>query len=286
MIRLLLRASLACLIVLSACAKNSEQSFQGWIEANLIFVSPDEYGRIETQPVREGDRVEVRTLLFTLDDDLQRAEVAEREATLKNAQAAYNRASTLMKTAAGTQKNFEEAEAAMRSAQARLNSSQTKLARRKAFSPAAGTVQQIYFRVGELVPAGRPVVAILPPGNMKVRFFVNEAALPTIALDDTINIQCDGCPSDLKARISFIARTAEFTPPVIYSLEERNKLVFMVEALPEKPESLRVGQPVTVKLVPRDQEQAKQEQSKQEQPKEQPKQEQVKPKQPKREPAK
>jgi HlyD family secretion protein len=88
MIRLLLRASLACLIVLSACAKNSEQSFQGWIEANLIFVSPDEYGRIETQPVREGDRVEVRTLLFTLDDDLQRAEVAEREATLKNAQAA------------------------------------------------------------------------------------------------------------------------------------------------------------------------------------------------------
>ena len=252
MIRLALRASLACLLVLAACSKNPEQTYQGWIEANLIFVSPDEMGRIETQPVREGDRVESKTLLFTLDDDLQRAEVAEREATLENARQAYKRAVTLLKTASGTQKSYEEAEAAMRSAQARLNSSQTKLARRKAFSPAVGTVQQIYFRVGELVPAGRPVVAILPPGNMKVRFFVNEAMLPRIALDETVNIQCDGCPGGLTARVSFIARTAEFTPPVIYSLEERNKLVFMVEALPEKPEALRVGQPVTVTLVPKE----------------------------------
>jgi HlyD family secretion protein len=252
MIRLALRASLACLVFLAACSKNPEQSYQGWIEANLIFVSPDEIGRIETQPVREGDKVEPKTLLFTLDDDLQRAEVMEREAAVENAKQAYQRAVTLLKTAAGTQKSYEEAEAAMRSTQARLNSAQTKLARRKAFSPADGTVQQIYFRVGELVPAGRPVIAILPPGNMKVRFFVNEATLPRIALDDTINIQCDGCPSGQTARVSFIARTAEFTPPVIYSLEERNKLVFMVEALPAKPEAMRVGQPVTVTLVPRD----------------------------------
>ncbi len=250
MIRLLLRASLACLVVLAACSNNPKQSYQGWIEANLIFVSPDEMGRIETQPVREGDRVEPKTLLFTLDDDLQRAEVAEREATLQNAKQAYDRAVTLLKTAAGTQKAYDEAAAALRSAQARLNSSQTKLTRRKAFSPAVGTVQQIYFRVGELVPAGRPVVAILPPGNMKVRFFVNEAMLPKIALDETVRIQCDGCPNGLTARVSFIARTAEFTPPVIFSLEERHKLVFMVEALPEKPEALRVGQPVTVTLAP------------------------------------
>jgi HlyD family secretion protein len=256
MIRFLMRASLASLLVLAVglggCSKNSDPAYQGWIEANLIFVSPDEYGRIEKQPVREGDQVEVKTLLFTLDDDMQRAEVAEREATLKNAQAGYDRALTLMKTAAGTQKTYDEAEAALRSAQARLNSSQTRLARRKAFSPAAGTVQQVYFRVGELVPAGRPVIAILPPGNMKVRFFVSETMLPKLALDDTVNIQCDGCPDGLTARVSFIARTAEYTPPVIYSLEERNKLVFMIEALPEKPESLRVGQPVTVTLAPRE----------------------------------
>lgn len=249
MIRQALRASFACLIVLAGCNQDRAPTYQGWIEANLVFVSADEAGRIETQPVREGDRVETRTLLFTLDDDLQRAEVAEREAALENAQAAYDRAVKLLKSSAGTQKAFDEAEAALRSGQARLNSSQTKLARRKAFSPVAGTVQQIYFRVGEIVAAGRPVVAILPPGNMKVRFFVSEAMLPKIAIDDTINIQCDGCPSGLTARVSFIARSAEFTPPVIFSLEERNKLVFMVEALPQKPEALRVGQPVTVTLV-------------------------------------
>lgn len=255
MIRLALRASLVGLIVLAGCNSNPEPTYQGWIEADLVFVSPDEAGRIETQPVREGDRVEGRALLFTLDDDLQRAEVAEREAAVENAKAAYDRAVKLLKAAAGTQKAFDEAEAALRSAQARLNSSQTKLARRKAFSPVAGTVQQIYFRVGELVAAGRPVVAILPPGNMKVRFFVNEAMLPKIALDDIINIRCDGCPDGLTARVSFIARTAEFTPPVIFSLEERNKLVFMVEALPSSPESLRVGQPVTVTLAPRERQQ-------------------------------
>jgi HlyD family secretion protein len=245
--------SLACLVGLAGCSNNAAPTYQGWIEANLVFVSPDEAGRIETQPVREGDRVEARALLFTLDDDLQRAEVAEREAALENARAAYNRAVALVKTSAGTQKSLEDAEAAMRTSQARLNSSQTKLARRKAFSPAAGSVQQIYFRVGEIVAAGRPVVAVLPPGNMKVRFFVNEASLPRVALDDTIQIRCDGCPDGLMARVNFIARTAEFTPPVIFSLEERNKLVFMVEALPEKPDSLRVGQPVTVTLMPRGQ---------------------------------
>ena len=69
----------------------------------------------------------------------------------------------------------------MRTAQARLNSSQTRLARRKMFSPVEGTVEQIYFRIGEMVPAGRPVVALLPPGNMKVRFFVNEATLPQVS---------------------------------------------------------------------------------------------------------
>jgi HlyD family secretion protein len=252
MIRVVLAVSLLAVVILTGCTNRQDSGFQGWIEANLVFVSPDESGRIETQAVREGDRVEARAELFTLDDDLQRAEVAEREAALENARAAHKRAATLLKTQSGTQKSLEDAEAAMRSAQARLNSSQTRLARRKAFSPTAGTVQQIYFRVGEIVPAGRPVVALLPPDNMKVRFFVNEAMLPKVSLGDTVTIHCDGCPEGLTARISFIARTAEFTPPVIFSTEERNKLVFMIEARPEKPESLRVGQPVTVRLASRE----------------------------------
>jgi HlyD family secretion protein len=118
-------------------------------------------------------------------------------------------------------------------------------------SPAAGVVQQIYFRQGEMVPAGRPVLALLPPENLKLRFFVPESLVPKIAIGDMVSVSCDGCASDIAARVSFIAQAAEFTPPVIYSLEERSKLVFLVEARPDKPTALRVGQPVSVRVEPK-----------------------------------
>jgi HlyD family secretion protein len=168
---------------------------------------------------------------------------------VKNAQLAYDRAHQLAKTQVGTQKALDEAEAALRTAQARLNSAQTRLARRKVFSPVTGSVQQIYYRGGELVPAGKPILALLPPGNLKVRFFVNEATLPKLKFGDPVTVTCDGCAGAIAAKISFISRTSEFTPPVIYSMDERSKLVFLIEARPEeRPERLRVGQPVSVAL--------------------------------------
>src|SRR5437868_13626448 len=119
--RLALRMVLLAAL-LSACSKPEERKYQGWVEADLIFISPDENGRIETLAVREGDRVEAGALLFNLDADLQKADVMQIEATVTNAKQALDRAKALLSTAAGTQKNFEDAEAAMRSAQARLNS--------------------------------------------------------------------------------------------------------------------------------------------------------------------
>jgi HlyD family secretion protein len=167
-----------------------------------------------------------------------------------NAKQALDRAQALLKTSAGTQRALDDAEMTLRTAEARLNSAQTRLGRRKVYSPVGGTVQQVYFRQGELVPAGRPVLALLPPGNLKVRFFVPEPRLPDIAAGDAVRIRCDGCAGDLTARVSFISRTAEYTPPVIYSLEERSKLVFLIEAMPDQPEKVRVGQPVSVALAP------------------------------------
>jgi HlyD family secretion protein len=246
-VRLLIAA--ACLLALAGC-NTSDTKYQGWIEANLIFVAPDEVGRVQTLSAREGDTIKTGEPLFTVDDDLQQADLAQVKASLINAQQSFDRASQLAKTGAGTQKDLDQATAVLRDAQARLNSSQTRLTRRKVFSPVDGTVQEVYYRPGEMVPAGRPVVALLPPGNIKVRFFVPEAALPTLGYGDTIKIGCDGCAGDLTARISFIAKQSEFTPPVIYSTEERSKLVFLIEALPEKPAMLRVGQPVDVALVP------------------------------------
>ena len=114
--------------------------------------------------------------------------------------------------------------------------------------PESGTIEQIYYRPGETVPAGRPVISLLPPGNVKIRFFVPQAMLPAIKFGATVAITCDGCETGLAARVSFIARSAEFTPPVIYSLEERSKLVFLIEARPQQPEKFRVGQPLNVTL--------------------------------------
>ena len=116
-------------------------------------------------------------------------------------------------------------------------------------APADARVSETFFRVGEWVNAGQPVVALLPPGGAKARFFVPEAELGSIAPGQPVTIQCDGCGEPIRARIDFIATQAEYTPPVIYSNAQRSRLVFMVEARPEARDGprLRPGQPVDVR---------------------------------------
>ena len=247
------RHALIALIALALAACNEkEPTYQGWVEANLIFVGPDEAGRIQTLAAREGDRVEAGAPLFQLDTELHEADLNMTMATLANAKQVFERAQQLAKTGAGTQKDFDAGQAGLREAEARVNTSQTRLARRSVASPVTGTVQQVYFRPGEVVTASRPIVALLPPGNIKLRFFMPETVLPKIAYGDTVAFRCDGCTGDLTAKVGFISKTAEFTPPVIYSLDERSKLVFLVEALPAAPTNLRVGQPIDVTLRPKE----------------------------------
>lgn len=117
-------------------------------------------------------------------------------------------------------------------------------------APAAGRVVDVFFRPGEWVAAGQPVLALLPPANRKARFFVPQAAVGGLALQQPVRLSCDGCGEPIAARISYIAPQAEYTPPVIYSNEQRAKLVFMVEALPQDPadaERLHPGQPLDVR---------------------------------------
>jgi HlyD family secretion protein len=242
----------AAALILAGCNHAPQGVYQGWVEADLVFVGPDETGRVETLSVREGEAVATGAPLFTLDADLQQADVAQNEATLANARQAFERAQQLVKSGSGTQKAFDDAHAALREVEARLNSAQTRLARRKVFSPATGIIQQIYYRPGEMVSAARPVVSLLPPGNIKIRFFVPEAELPKFSYGEMLRISCDSCADDIRARVSFIAKSAEFTPPVIYSLEERAKLVFLIEARTDMPDKLRVGQPVSVSVVPQE----------------------------------
>lgn len=116
-------------------------------------------------------------------------------------------------------------------------------------APAAARVADTYFRVGEWVNAGVPVVSLLPDGATKARFFVPEAELGSIAAGQAVTLSCDGCGAPIPARITRIATQAEYTPPVIFSNAQRAKLVFMIEARPEPAEGKRLkpGQPLDVR---------------------------------------
>lgn len=116
-------------------------------------------------------------------------------------------------------------------------------------APMPARVQDVFMRPGEWVAAGQPVLALLPPANRKARFYVPQSVVGSLKLDAPVTLRCDGCGAPIPARISFIAAGPEYTPPVIYSNQQRDKLVFLVEARPVKAEDaerLHPGQPLDV----------------------------------------
>jgi HlyD family secretion protein len=143
------------------------------------------------------------------------------------------------------QQLVESLRAAVAMAQWRIN-------QRHVTAPSAGIVADVLARPGETLPAGGPVVSLLPPENIFVRFFVPEPRLAEVHGGDKVALLCDRCPADFTATISFISPQAEYTPPVIYSEASRAKLVYMVEARPprERAPLINPGQPVAVRPMP------------------------------------
>lgn len=141
-------------------------------------------------------------------------------------------------------------EADARAAREALAQSDWRLSQRAIASPVTGRVNDTYFAVGDWAAAGAPVASLLPPANVKIRFFVPQTELGRIRPGQTVNFSCDGCGAAMAATIAFISDRAEFTPPVLYSRENRAKLVFLVEAKPEAEVAVRLnpGQPVDVVL--------------------------------------
>ena len=137
-------------------------------------------------------------------------------------------------------------------AAARAVSSQSnwRLDQKRVFATQGGLVVDTLYREGEWVAAGSPVVRLLPPQNLKVRFFVPQAVAGALKPGRSVSLHCDGCDADVAATVSYIASEPEYTPPVIYSNETRAKLVFMVEARPasDGAQRLRPGQPAAVTL--------------------------------------
>ncbi|MCQ1571048.1 HlyD family efflux transporter periplasmic adaptor subunit [Neorhizobium galegae] len=312
---LLAGATLAALPFL--LADRAPRPYQGWVEADTLFIGTETTGRLTKLDVAEGQATEAGAPLFKLDSLSEEAAVAAASAALAQSQAALDlaqaaqkrpeeidvlrasereatarldlaeqdldRTRVLVERGTSTRANLDTAtatEAANRAAldnvrsqiilaalpardetlrQAResvaaakadLASAEAALARRSVSAPATGSVETLYYRTGEVVPAGRPIIALLPPENVRIRFFVPETEIARLSLGQPIRVTCDACrPTD--AKVSFISKTAEYTPPEIYSLEERAKLVYRVEAIPADPKALRPGQPVDVAPGPR-----------------------------------
>ncbi|AJY44587.1 HlyD family secretion protein [Martelella endophytica] len=205
---------------------------------------------------------------------------AEAQAAFDYAQKALTRAQALVKQQSGTEANLDDAvsnyaqakaaldkinaqialgklpqrdqqisqaEQQVAAAEGDLANARATLALKTVTSPATGKVQQVYYRVGEVAPAGRPVISLLPPENVNIEFFVPEQSRAGIATGDRISFTCDGCEAG-EATVSFIAEDAEYTPPEIFSREERAKMVYRVRARPSDPATLPVGLPVEVTL--------------------------------------
>jgi HlyD family secretion protein len=289
-------------------------TFQGYVEGNLVYMAPEEGGRIEAMKVEAGDTVAEGQLLFAIESSVQEAQRNEAEARLKQAQAqlanlkaaqqrpeqiavlraaqeraqaaldlsrtelqrqqtlyqrgysakarldqaeasferdkaALDEAVNQIKAAqlSGRSAEIEAAEAVVRVNEALLRQAETRLAKRHILAPAAARVQDVYYRAGEVVNAGQPVLSLLPPANLRLRFYVPEPLLSTISLGQTVAVTCDSCGEGFQARVSFISSEAEYTPPVIFSEQERAKLVFRVEARPLGADlRLPIGLPITV----------------------------------------
>ncbi|MDA5194849.1 HlyD family secretion protein [Govanella unica] len=300
-------------LLLSACDQG-RGSYTGYVEGDYARPAPIASGRLVELAVARGDEVKAGALLFTLDDQRERAARDQAAATLAEAKArlanllvgkrpveidevraskkqadarlrlaeiSLARQTELMKIGASSRQQFDDAESEARTARALVKQMTASIAvaelpgrdqeilaaqsdvdvneavlrqatwdldQRRVTAARAARVEDSFFRVGEFIPAATPVLSLLPVGNVYIKFYVPQADLPHFAQGREVEFRCDGCAQPIKAKVRFVASAAEYTPPVIYSENSRDKLVFRIEATPDRLEGLHPGLPVDVIL--------------------------------------
>lgn len=221
--------------------------YQGYVEGESIRVAAPVAGTLAKLAVRRGQSVKAGDPLFEF--DLTDAAAARDQAaeTLRYAEAQLRRQQELVATRASSQERLDAARDAFEKARTALRQAERRLVEMAPKAPADALVEDTMGLPGDFITAGTPVVSLLPPDRIKLRFFVPEAALAATQTGRVVAFRCDGCPAGLRARIVYVSPRAEYTPPVIYSVGSREKLVFMVEAAPiDAPVRLKPGQPVDV----------------------------------------
>lgn len=269
------RLSLVVLMLCAACTRTQDTGWLGYAEGETAMIAAPGAGWLSGLTVKRGDAVTNGQTLFKLDDTQQsantdqarasvaaiQAQIVEAKAALTYAQIDLTRQTRLVSEKAGTQQALDLSRSNFRAAQARIAQLEAQAKQSEAAVTGAayqqsersitartqGRVEDVFFREGEFVPAMTPVIAVLPPENVFVRFFVPESEFSKIHLGEKVGIACDGCAGNIIATISFIASKEEFTPPVIFSAGNREKLVFKVEARANGGLKLNPGQPVQVR---------------------------------------
>ncbi|HEX6361662.1 MAG TPA: HlyD family secretion protein, partial [Albitalea sp.] len=232
----LLAVALAAALV--ACAERRDAGWSGYVEGDFVYVASPLGGSLQALAVRRGQSVARGAPLFSLESEAEQAAREEAAARLAAAEAQAR------------EDERQAAQAAADASRQALRQTDWRMQQKALTAPADALVADTFFRPGEWVQPGQPVVALLPPDAVRVRFFVPQGELPTIAAGQPVEVRCDGCGPPIAARIDFIASQAEYTPPVIYSNAQRARLVFMAEARPADPKDaarLRPGQPVDVR---------------------------------------
>ncbi len=239
--------------------------YSGYAEGELVYVSSPMSGELETLTVRRGDQVAKDAPLFQLEHAQETAARSEAEETRRESQTRldktkldFTRAKELRDKHVTAPQDYDTAEQAYLAAQHNVATQQHaleqadwRLTQKTQTAPSAGLVYDTYYRPGEWVPAGTPILSLLPPEYMKVRFFVPESDLGKFQAGRDLQVHLDGLPTALPAKVSFVSPKAEYTLPIIYSRENRGKLVFLVEAslAPEYARQLHPGAPVEVRLA-------------------------------------
>jgi HlyD family secretion protein len=268
------RFAVLLILFLASCEQKQNNAWLGYGEGDYAFVSAPQAGWMTGLAVERGRIVHRGDLLFTLDSTGQaasrdqaeatleqaRASLVQEEANLKFTQTDLARQNRLIHANAGTTQARDLAENNAKQSMARiaqlraqidqmeaaLSGAAYNLSQRRIIAQTEGPVEDIYFRPGEYVPASTSVVSILPPADIYVRFFVPETQLAKVHLGEKVGISCDGCKS-IQATVTFIASQEEYTPPVIFSVGNREKLVFKVEARAPGGVPIHPGQPVDVR---------------------------------------
>ena len=182
------------------------------------------------------------TTAALLEDAVTAAEVAK-------ARVAEARANLSVARLPARPAEISAAEAGVEQARAALENAEWRLSQRQLTIPVAGTVYDIIRNPGEIAGPQAPVLSVLPQGAVKLRVYVPEQALERISVGSRLSVNCSNCPDGLTASVTYIAPDPEFTPPVIYSIDNRQKLVYLVEAAPDEgARQLKPGQIVDVDL--------------------------------------